>query len=52
MALLEGKKTYLVAFLGIILAGLKAQGYIDAQLYDVLLGLLGFLGLAALRASK
>lgn len=50
-AFLQGKKTYIAAALLVILSGLKAEGYITAEVYEVILGFLGALGLASLRAA-
>ena len=50
-ALLSGKKSYIVAALLVILSGLHAQGYITVEEYQLILGILGGLGLAALRAG-
>jgi hypothetical protein len=49
--MLAGKKTYITAaILG--LAGVaRGLGWLDTQQYELLLGLLGSLGLAALRAG-
>jgi hypothetical protein len=49
MNFLNGYKTYLVAALMVILSGLKAQGYIDANTYQTVMGLAGSLGIAFLR---
>lgn len=51
MNFLKGYKTYIIAILMIILSGVKAQGYIDDQTYQIILTLLSGLGLAALRAG-
>lgn len=49
--MLEGKKTYITAAI-LALAGLaRGMGWLDMQQYELLLGLLGSLGLAALRAG-
>jgi len=48
---LKGKKTYIVAFLMIILSGLKAEGYITASMYNTIVGFLGGLGLITLRMA-
>ena len=48
---LSGKKTYIVAFLLVILAGLRAQGYITQETYEAILALLAGGGFAALRAG-
>lgn len=45
----EGRKTYFVAVLMIILSGLKVQGYLNEEQYQLVLTVLGALGLAALR---
>lgn len=47
--LINGKKTYLVAILFVIIAGLKAEGYISVDQYELVIGILGALGLASLR---
>ena len=49
---LEGKRTYIVAALGIVTVALWYVGVVDDQGADKLLSLLGFGGLLALRASK
>lgn len=46
---LSGKKTYLISGLFVILAGLNAEGYLTPELYEVILTILGGLGLAAIR---
>jgi hypothetical protein len=46
---LRGKKTYIVMFLGIIVSGLLAQGYITKEQSEVIVMVLGFLGLGTLR---
>jgi len=48
---LKGKKTYLVAAAGAVVTGLYFAGIIDAKLAEILLGFLGFTGLATLRAG-
>ena len=48
---LKGKKTYIVATLLVIVAGLQAQGYIDTQTSDAIKWLLVGSGFAALRAG-
>lgn len=52
LAVLEGKRTYIVAGLGAIVVGLWLANIIDNNMADKLLALLGFGGLAALRAAK
>jgi len=49
--MLKGWKTYIVVALGVIVNGLIASGYIDASLLPTINAVLGFLGLAALRAG-
>lgn len=46
---MKGKKTYFVAFLGIVVSGLFSQGYIDEPMYTSILAVLGALGLATVR---
>ena len=48
---MRGKKTYLFAIAIGALTAFKAMGWIDHAVYDVLLGLFGAGGLAALRAG-
>jgi len=49
---LRGKKTYIFAALGAIVVFAKLIGWIDDVTMNVLLGLLGFGGLAALKAGQ
>lgn len=49
--MLEGKKTYLTALVLALAAFARALGWLDQEQYDILLGLMGSLGLAALRAG-
>lgn len=49
MNFLPGAKTFLVALLFVILAGLKAKGYIDENMYQSLMALLAAAGLATMR---
>jgi len=51
MAALQGKKTYLIGAAMVVLAGLKAQGYIGEDVYKIVEGLLLGGGLMALRAG-
>jgi len=46
---LEGKKSYIVAGLFVVVAGLKGEGYITPDQYDIIVTLLGAMGLASLR---
>ena len=50
--LLKGRRTYICALLGGLVVALKLLGKLDAATSDTLLALLGFGGLAALRAAK
>lgn len=49
---LKGKKTYLLAAAGAVVAVLAWSGVIDFETANKILAILGFGGLAALRASK
>ena len=51
LQLLAGKKTYISAFLAVLLPGLKAAGIIDDAQFQALLVLLGGCGLASLRSA-
>jgi len=46
---LKGKKSYLIAGLFIIVAGLKGEGFITPDQYDIIVTVLGAMGLASLR---
>lgn len=48
---LDGKKTYIVGALVVIVSGLYAQGYITKEQYDAALGFLGGLGAITLRSA-
>lgn len=48
-AFVDGKKSYIIAALLVVLSGLRAEGFISPELYEALLTLLGGLGLAAAR---
>jgi len=48
---LQGKKAYFVGAIGIIVTGLVGTGYIDQKTYEIIVGILGSLGLWALRAG-
>lgn len=45
----EGKKTYIVAAVMVVLSGLRSQGYIDDTSYELILNILVGLGLVTLR---
>lgn len=47
----KGKKTYITAALLALLVFARGMGWLDQQQYELLLGLAGSLGLAALRAG-
>jgi hypothetical protein len=49
--MLAGKKTYLTAAAMGVAAFLRGLGWLDQQQYELVLGLLGSLGLATLRAG-
>jgi hypothetical protein len=49
--MLEGKKTYITAGLLALMTFARSIGWLDQQQYELILGLLGSLGLAALRAG-
>ncbi len=49
--MLEGRKTYLTALVLALAAFARAMGWLEQQQYEIILGLLGSLGLAALRAG-
>ncbi len=51
LAFLNGKRTYLVAAVMIVVAVLKAMGVIEASTYEAVMGLLAALGFGALRAG-
>ncbi len=48
---LSGKRTYIIATLIGVLSAVHFLGYIDANMYQTLLGILTGGGLAALRAA-
>ena len=50
--LLSGRKTYLAAYAGSAVLVSVYFGWLDAELGNQVLALLGFAGLAALRAAK
>ena len=47
----KGYKTYIVAFIGIVVNGAIAMGYIAPEYFDVINSALAFLGLGTLRAG-
>lgn len=49
--MLKGWKTYIVVVIGVIVNGCIAMGYIDASWITAINAILGFLGLAAIRAG-
>jgi hypothetical protein len=48
---LEGKKTYITAAVAALASFAVAMGWLSQEQYQVVLGLLGSLGLAALRSG-
>ncbi len=48
---MRGYRTYVVGFLLVVLAGLRALNYITEEVYQVFLGLLGGAGLYTLRSA-
>jgi hypothetical protein len=48
---LDGKKTYITAVVAAVASFTMAMGWLSQQQYQVILGLLGSLGLAALRSG-
>ena len=48
---LEGKKTYITAGVAALASFALAMGWLSQEQYQVILGLLGSLGLAALRSG-
>ena len=49
--MLEGKKTYLSALVLALATFIRALGWVSQEQYELILGLAGSLGLAALRAG-
>lgn len=49
--MLEGKKTYITAAVLALAAFARTMGWLTGEQYELLLGLLGSMGLAALRAG-
>ena len=48
---LDGKKTYITAVVAALASFARAMGWLSQEQYQVVLGLLGSLGLAALRSG-
>ena len=48
---LDGKKTYITAVVAALASFATAMGWLSKEQYQVILGLLGSLGLAALRSG-
>lgn len=48
---LSGYRAYLAFFVGLIVTGLRAQGYIDDNTFQILLATFGSLGLIFTRAA-
>jgi hypothetical protein len=51
MMTLDGKKTYITAVVAALASFALAMGWLTKEQYQVILGLLGSLGLAALRSG-
>ena len=51
LSALSGRKTYIIAALLVIASGLRAQGYINDNAYQLIEGVLIGGGLASLRAG-
>ena len=51
MMTLDGKKTYITAVVAALASFALAMGWLSQEQYQVVLGLLGSLGLAALRSG-
>jgi hypothetical protein len=51
MMTLEGKKTYITAGVAALASFALAMGWLNQKQYEVILGLLGSLGMAALRSG-
>jgi hypothetical protein len=51
MMTLDGKKTYITAVVAALASFAMAMGWLSQEQYQVILGLLGSLGLAALRSG-
>jgi hypothetical protein len=51
MMTLDGKKTYITAVVAALVSFARAMGWLSQEQYQVILGLLASLGLAALRSG-
>jgi hypothetical protein len=51
MMTLDGKKTYIIAVMAALASFALAMGWLTKEQYQLILGLLGSLGLAALRSG-
>jgi hypothetical protein len=51
MMTLDGKKTYITAAVAALASFAMAMGWLSKEQYEVILGLIGSLGLAALRSG-
>jgi hypothetical protein len=49
--MMEGKKTYFTALLLGLATFARAVGYLEQSQYEIILGLMGSMGLAALRSA-
>lgn len=49
--MLEGKKTYFTALLLGLATFARAMGWLEQNQYEIILGLMGSMGLAALRSA-
>lgn len=47
----KGYKTYLTTFFGVVLTGLLTMGIIDQATFEIIVTVLGFLGIAFVRAG-
>ena len=51
MKWLQGKKTYIVVIVGVLVNGLHAMGYITEEHIKIINYILGFLGIGAVRSG-
>lgn len=49
--MLQGKRTYIIALVLALATFARTMGWLDPQQYELVLGLAGSMGLAALRAA-
>jgi len=49
--MLQGKRTYIIALVLALATFARTMGWLDSQQYELVLGLAGSMGLAALRAA-